>query len=249
MKADFGARVRLLAERVGWCSLDLLFPPRCASCDREGERLCVRCRNEIEYLTGRLCQRCGYPRAASTPDCEPCRRMPFVGQGLRSLAFHSGTLRKAIHALKYRRNPPLSESCAELMSQGWPESLPADAVLMPVPLSSERMRERGFNQAELLARQLAHKRRLPVESDSLQRHRATRTQVGLNAPQRRDNVAGAFSAEPRRVKALSILLIDDVCTTGATLGACAAALLQSGAKQVWAYTLARARREDADPLS
>lgn len=134
------------------------------------------------------------------------------------------------------------------MSRGWPESLPTNAVLMPVPLSLERMQERGFNQAELLARQLGDKRRLRVDVDSLRRGRATKSQVGLSAIQRRDNVAGAFSADPHKVRDIAVVLIDDVCTTGATLGACAEALLHSGAKQVWAYTLARARREDADPL-
>ncbi len=125
-------------------------------------------------------------------------------------------------------------------------ALPAEAVLAPVPLSAERLRERGYNQAEMLARHLAFRRRQPVRADLLERARATRPQVGLNGAQRWQNVAGAFVADPARVKDQSILVIEDVCTTGASLSACAEALLQNGAKQVWAYTLARARRGEAD---
>jgi ComF family protein len=108
------------------------------------------------------------------------------------------------------------------------------------------MRERGFNQAELLARQLGYYRGLPVMTNIVKRQKFTRPQVGLNAQQRRNNVAGAFSADPQLIQSGNFILIDDVCTTGATLGACAEALLQSGAHQVWAYTLARAPFAEAD---
>ena len=165
---------------------------------------------------------------------------------MRSLALHTGPLRTAIHALKYKHNPALAQSLAQLMAHHWPTDLPANAVLMPVPLSTERLHERGFNQAELLARQLGYYRHLKVKTSILERHKFTRPQVGLNAHQRRDNVAGAFSANLQQIQSTTFILIDDVCTTGATLGACAEALLQRGAQQVWAYTLARAPRADTD---
>jgi ComF family protein len=241
------SQLQVIAEKVLWGSLDLILPPRCEGCRRIGERFCVTCCSKTEYITEPICQQCGYPQLApTTGHCAQCRRVAFGGSGLRSLAFHSGPLRLAVHSLKYRRNVPLCEALAALMSRRWPAALPAEAVLVPVPLSVERLRERGYNQAEMLARHLAFRRRQPVRADLLERARATRSQVGLNDAQRRQNVAGAFVADPARVKDQSIILIDDVCTTGATLSACAEALLQNGAKQVWAYTLTRARRGEAD---
>ena len=250
MEADYAARIRLVAERVWWTSLDFVFPPRCAHCQRAGERLCALCCSQIEYLADPICEQCGFPLddTPTTGKCRQCRRTPFPGTGLRSLAFHSGPLRKAVHALKYSKSTSLSETLAGLMARRWPAGLPSNAILMPVPLSLARMRERGFNQAELLARQLGEYRRLPVMADALLRTRATPPQVGLSGDQRRQNVMGAFAVDPLKVKNLDIILIDDVCTTGATLGACAGPLLQSGAAQVWAYTVTRARGDDADKL-
>jgi ComF family protein len=163
------------------------------------------------------------------------------------MAFHGGSLRNAIHSLKYRRNPALGEMLADLMSQHWRQHFPADAALIPVPLGAERKQARGFNQAEILAKGLGARWRQPLLIDGLSRQRETRSQVGLNAQERQSNVDGAFVASTK-IKGHSAILIDDVCTTGATLSACAAALLQEGALQVWAYTLARARH-DADILT
>lgn len=249
LNTDLSARFRLVAERLWWATLDLIFPPRCASCQQVGERLCGRCQTQIAYIAGKVCQYCGYPLKTNTPTsekCLQCRRIPFQGQGLRSLALHTGPLRDTIHVLKYKRNSALAQSLAYLMAQHWPSDLPANAILTPVPLSSERQRERGFNQAELLARQLGHYQRLPVMTNILHRQKFTRTQVGLTARQRRQNVAGAFIPKAPLILNTPYILIDDVCTTGATLGACAEALLQSGVQQVWAYTLARAPLAEAD---
>jgi len=243
------ARLTFNIERVTWTLLDLVFPPRCQSCQRLGERLCARCRAEIEYLKKPVCSHCGYPRHAPTTDdsCDQCRRISFGNIRIRSMAFHSETLRNAIHGLKYRRNPALGETLADLMSQRWRTDFPAEAVLIPVPLGIERKQARGFNQAEILAQGLGSRWRRPLMIDGLSRGRETRSQVGLNPHDRKLNVAGAFVASVK-VKGHSVILIDDVCTTGATLSACAEALLQSGATQVWAYTLARARH-DADILT
>lgn len=165
------------------------------------------------------------------------------------MAFHAGPLRSAIHALKYKNNPALAESLVWLMNEHWPGDLPGQAVLVPVPLAEDRARQRGFNQSEVLARQLARNRNLPVLPRAVQRIRATPPQVGLNASQRRQNVQGAFSADPAQTRDQAVILIDDVCTTGATLGACAEALLQAGARWVWGYTLARAPFAEAELLN
>jgi ComF family protein len=175
--------------------------------------------------------------------------MFFPGQGLRSLAFHSGPLRAAIHALKYKNSPALAETLAGLMDTHWPDLLPPKGNLVPVPLAADRTRQRGFNQSEVLARHLGQLRHLALKPDVLQRTRNTPPQVGLNASQRRQNMLDAFSADSGRVRDQDFILIDDVCTTGATLGACAKALLEGGARTVWAYTLARAPFTDADLLN
>jgi ComF family protein len=251
ISTDSSFRVQIVAEKTFWVFLDLFLPPHCASCEQAGERLCARCRAGIEYLPQTICERCGYPQDNNTPttgECDQCGRIPFLGNGLRSVAFHGGSLRHALHTLKYRRNVPLSETLAQLMNEHWPIALPADAVLMPVPLSLERRQERGFNQAELLTRQLAWQRRMPLLPQAIKRARHTPSQVGLSRAQRLENVSEAFVADPSLVKGLTVIVVDDVCTTGATLGACAQALMQAGAAQVWAYTLARARRDDADKL-
>lgn len=246
---DTLARLTYSFERASWTLLDLVFPPRCQNCQQLGERLCAVCRAEIEYLKKPVCSYCGYPQHAPTADdrCDQCRRISFGNIRIRSMAFHGGSLRSAIHSLKYRRNPALGETLADLMSRHWLADFPADAMLIPVPLGTGRKQERGFNQAEVLARGLGARWRCPLLLDGLSRGRETRSQVGLNAQERQSNVAGAFVASPK-VKGQAVILVDDVCTTGATLSACAESLLQSGATQVWAYTLARARH-DADILT
>lgn len=241
------ARATVVAERVLWASLDLLFPPRCEHCQQLGERLCANCRADIEYLPPTICQQCGYPKEAPvTDDCDQCRRVPFSGRAIRSIAFHAGPVRSAIHSLKYRHNPPLAEALAILMHQHLPADVPTDGVLLPVPLGEARRRARGFNQAEALARHFAVGGRWAVLPNALKRRRETPSQVGLSAAQRRANVSGAFVADKQSVNGQVIILIDDVCTTGATLSACAAALQEEGAQEVWALTLARAKLTGAD---
>jgi ComF family protein len=157
------------------------------------------------------------------------------------VAFFEGPLQHALHRLKYKRDIILADSLAGLLCAGreW-YSLPGDTVI-PVPLSAQRLRERGYNQAGLLARGFAELAGLTFLPRGLERRRETRSQVGLSADERRSNVAGAFTAQARRIGGRSVLLIDDVCTTGATLMACAEALHSAGARQVWGLTLGRAR--------
>lgn len=120
------------------------------------------------------------------------------------------------------------------------------SMVMPVPLHPARVRRRGYNQALLLAREMARRVDLPLHEKALIRHRDTPSQVGLSRSERRQNVHDAFTCTTTDVAGGHILLVDDVLTTGATLEACAAALLGAGAATVWAITLARAlyRRDD-----
>jgi ComF family protein len=160
--------------------------------------------------------------------------------GLRSAARFAGPLQHALHRLKYKRDIILADTLARELAGAWlAYRLPAWTV-MPVPLSSERLRTRGYNQAALLARGLADLTGLAYQPRGLRRVRHTPSQVGLPAQARVLNVQGAFSADRDLVAGKSYILVDDICTTGATLAACAAALHQAGAAAIWGLTLGRA---------
>jgi ComF family protein len=154
---------------------------------------------------------------------------------------HDGALRQAIHQFKYRGRRELSIPLGQILVAYWQEkSLPADLVV-PVPLHASRQQERGYNQSTLLAGVLAERVPLILNDTDLIRTRATAPQVGLAAMERRLNVQDAFAWRGAQLDGIQALLIDDVCTTGATLGACGLALREAGAVSVWALTLARGR--------
>ena len=161
-------------------------------------------------------------------------------EGIRSVSPFCGPIQRAIHYLKYRHGYALAEPLGELMAEYWQKHpLPAD-VIVPVPLHPSRLRARGYNQAALLVWALARRIGLPVDEEALFRVRATASQMRLKAGDRRRNVQDAFYCPPSRMDGRRVLLIDDVCTTGATLEACADVLRAGGARAVWALTLARA---------
>jgi len=159
---------------------------------------------------------------------------------MRSWLAFEGPIRNALHKLKYHRNMALGDALAQPLAEyvgtlGWTVNL-----VVPVPLGKKRMKERGYNQIGLVAMPLAEINRWQYAPRALARTRETRSQVGLTVAERKENVAGAFRADTELVSGKSILLMDDVATTGATISACAAALLDAGARNVYALTLARA---------
>ncbi len=173
--------------------------------------------------------------------CARCRTSPLQIERIRSVVYFEGVLREAMHRLKYRGRIALAEPLGDLMALYWMQyPMPAD-IVVPVPLHSARLRERGYNQAALLAREMARRVGLAVDEQVLVRRRATAPQVELNARQRKENVRAAFHCSDDGLTGKRVLLIDDVCTTGATLEACAVALYEGGACGVQALTLARAR--------
>jgi len=234
-------RRRGMWRRIKEALLDLLFPPRCVGCGRYGTWLCPECERGIERITDPLCPRCGRPAARSDRPCPACRRTAPPVDGIRSAAYFEGVLREAIHHFKYRRLQVLAHPLGQLMAEQWAvHHIPAE-VLIPVPLHPTRLAERGYNQAILLARELEAAIGLPLETGSLVRIRATTPQVTLDAAARQENVRGAFRCLDDRIAGRQVGLIDDLCTTGATLSACSVALQEAGASSVWAYTLARPR--------
>jgi ComF family protein len=153
-------------------------------------------------------------------------------------------LRQAIHQFKYQDLRSLAIPLGKLMSQGWASLTPSDLsfdAIVPVPLHPTRQRQRGYNQASLLAIEVGAHLKLPVIQDVLVRTKATAPQVDLGVQERRANVQDAFRCTGNSLSGKRVMLLDDVCTTGSTLESACASLLEAGTLSVWAYTLARAR--------
>lgn len=224
---------------LGRYVLDLIFPPRCIVCSHLGTWLCAECSSDLPYIAGTVCCRCGIPLQQGHL-CARCERDPLSLERIHSVFLFQGPLRVAVHRLKYRNGRAVAGPLGRLMAEWWEEQqIPVD-VIVPVPLHPRRLRERGYNQATLLAQVLGRRMERPVRAKAVERVRHTRSQMRLDAAERRSNVAGAFQCLDDRISGRKVLLIDDVCTTGATLDACAKALQEAGATWVQALTLARA---------
>ncbi len=243
------------SARDRWQDLvSVLFPSPCLVCGGfPGERIeggvCLPCWARVEYVTGPACPTCGRPHPDLEDDdleglpCGACvARKPPFDAGL-SLGLYRGTLRSLIRLLKFSDRPELAGPLAERAYACWRRrrsSLPEVDLLVPVPLPLLRRVRRGYNQSAEVGRRLARLAGLPTASRALARRIGGRLQAGLPASRRAGNVRGAF--RPRRAARLagrSILLLDDVWTTGATLRECARALRRGGARRVVAFSLAR----------
>ena len=218
--------------------LAILFPLRCAGCGQTKAIWCPECNRTMRKLRGRLCSQCGFP-LRSRSFCLTCSRHPTPLK-VRSYAIYEGPLARALLQLKYSSNRLLaftmSQWLVELLSQ---ETWQVDLVV-PVPLGRDRLRQRGYNQAGLIANALAESQHLQYSDRALQRIRETRSQVGLDAMARMRNVQGAFLADSAIVEGKRVIVVDDLYTTGATLSSCAQALLEAGAVEVYGLTVGRA---------
>jgi competence protein ComFC len=231
--------------RLFWTAIDWLYPPTCPGCQKSGDRWCVACQNAAIRLGAEICPLCGdQSRAANI--CARCSVSRPAFAGLRSWGVHTGPLREAIHQLKYQRNIGLGECLAVHLVQTFLETGWQADLVCPVPLSTSRLHERGYNQAAELARPFSLALRIAYRPKLVTRIRDTRPQVGLNAQERQQNTRDAFRADPQIVQGRSVLMIDDVATTGATLSSCAEAVLNAGARQVFGLTLARAAFINSD---
>lgn len=224
-----------------WAAIDLVLPPACGGCGTLGARWCSACRQQVVSPPLPLCAICGTScDHASSGLCRPCISSRPAFHILRSWAAFDGPIRSVIHRLKYRRDIGLGEALTpELARFALDLAWPVD-IAVPVPLGRRRLSQRGYNQAALIARPLALALGIPYEQHAVVRVRDTRSQVGLAWRERQENVHDAFMANPTRVRGRSILLVDDVATTGSTLSSCAAALSAGGARDVFALTVARA---------
>jgi len=235
--------------------LDVVYPPRCVVCGARQEEgaLCLACRKEIGPVAPPFCDRCGEPVPADRIVCAGCEEgpePPFAWS--QTLGPYEGTLRRAIQRLKYDGKtalaPPLGRLLAQsvmhtkspLLPEPAEDGRPAFDAVVPVPLHPSHLRERGFNQAERIAGAMASACGWPLDTQGLRRIRRTRTQTELTRSERAANVRGAFAARaPLYFHNKSVLIVDDVLTTSATLSECARIVREAGATRVCIVALAR----------
>jgi ComF family protein len=227
--------------------LDLVFPPRCPACSRRTERvaLCSRCDAAISRIASPICPVCGESFAGAGPDhlCRRCTaRTPHFDRARAPALYRHGSaspLIETLYRFKYGRDVTLAPVLGRFLADHCP--LPIDhEVVVPVPLDIARMRWRGFNQAVMLGRALALAAGRPLAPYALERRRVTAPQVGLGDAERRRNVAGAFAVrDATPIRGRSVLLVDDVMTTGATVDECARILRRGGAARIDVLVLAR----------
>jgi ComF family protein len=221
---------------------------RCEVCRSwSRDRLCTACRTEFAAPMPR-CRRCALPLPRSEPSCGECLRKAFAFTHCVTVADYAHPWDRLITGLKFNGRAELAIALASVLDQAVTramlvdDTLPSPDLLLPVPLSESRLRERGYNQAWELARHLARRRRLAARPDLLLRWRDTTHQTHLNVAERERNLRQAFVADPRRAQMLrgkDLALVDDVVTTGATAAACSAELMAAGAQSVQLWTVAR----------
>lgn len=236
---------------LGTGLLDLVFPRECVLCGGrpEAERhLCWECARTVRFQSvGSFCQRCGreMPSPATGPfECSACRRNPPAFDAARSAAHFEGATRSLVHELKYRHGEHLVPDLVDLLEAAVLRHYAAEHIdaVAAVPLHPRKRRSRGYNQAALLATGLARRLGLASFPDALLRVRDTPSQTHLSAHARRANMRGAFAPNPVLAgwfAGRTMLLVDDVMTTGSTLSAAADALRASGAARVLALCVAR----------
>ena len=227
--------------------LNFVFPVACVVCgaqvlERRYGAACPDCWDHLSPITEPMCPRCGLPAVAIEGPCIHCRTGETIFDFARSAVFFSETARGIVHHLKYQDRVSLAAPIGRMLAE-----LARDCegdIVIPVPLHSARQRERGFNQAELIARHLQRK----VEAQWVRRRKKTPSQTGLSRSDRKRNLAGAFDVRGD-VAGCSVIVVDDVFTTGATLNEIAKALKRAGAYRVEVLTFARVPDDGASSVS
>jgi ComF family protein len=235
---------------AGASLLNLVFPPFCTLCKDELTRvtaqgLCDDCLEGFHYINNPICTLCGAPFTSKTMEnhpCSICTKDKIYFSEARSVVLYKGAARDAIKGFKYRSDTNLGTPLGSLFAAYSSPLLPIaqNTTVMPVPLHKNRLKERGFNQSLSLARAFAKVHKLRLDYLKLIRIKDTMPQVRLKGKERADNIKGAFKLKDNNsFKDSSILLVDDVYTTGATVKECSKVLIKGGAARVSVLTLAR----------
>ena len=247
-------------SRLATALARLLYPPHCVVCLRpvsedEDRYLCRDCIARIDYVRDPTCPKCGHelgPHVTAERRCAHCNNMPLRFDRAVAAAHHAGAARDMVLGLKFgarkHNTYPLSQLLAVRLAD---TDIPGRVgLIVPVPLHRSRLRTRGFNQAEMIARELGERFRLPVVTRNLRRIVNTPPQTrALSSARRRANVKGAFALKrPRAFDGKSVLLVDDVLTTGATCSECAGLLKRAGAARVYVATVTRRMLTPARPI-
>lgn len=236
--AGLNQRAAFFAYQSLWKAVDWVYPPTCAGCGRLGFSWCPACDEELIQIQEPICSKCGLPCTAGAL-CEQCRKETHSYRALRSCAEYAEPLRSAI--LRMKDNPDYGlglrlshHLVSTFKKQDWKIDL-----VVPVPINEVHYRKRGYNQTDLFGYPFSLAIHSHYKPKVLSRIRQTRSQVGLTARERMENVTGAFKADASQVREKNVIIVDDVATTGSSISACAAALLEAGAREVFGITLAR----------
>lgn len=219
--------------------IDLFFPRECVGCGKVDDFICVKCSKNLPRLFPPLCPRCGKPEPSGS-FCHECWGKSGSYDRIYSVFIFDGTLRKAVHSLKYHNLRAIAGCLSHYLADYYIENKLSGDILVPVPLHEKRIRERGYNQSALLARELSRIVGIPVNEKLIKRTRDCSPQARtINVEERRRNMENAFGPVGNGIVGKDIIVIDDVCTSGATMESCALALKTAGAKRVTGFTLAR----------
>lgn len=236
-------RVNNIRKKISYWSnalVDLVLPPRCIACAQISTDLpfCKICQLSVSNVTN-PCSRCGIPNLGSS-SCPNCSQNPLHFDLASAPFLYGGQVAVAISRFKYEGLSYLASFLGTLLYQ-YLQSIECTAdLVVPVPLHQKRLKQRGYNQSALLARKLAYKAKIPLSCTALVRIKNTLPQTQLNRKERWNNVKNAFWVNPKKVDGRSILLIDDVMTSGSTATSCSLALKENGATKIHVLTLARA---------
>lgn len=244
-------------EKIKKFILDILFPKFCVNCKTEGSYLCPDCFSLIEILDRQYCPFCQIPIVVSDgKTCSRCARTHNLNGLYCVTSYKNLIIKKLIHSFKYK---PFVKDISEILAfliinhlsliaqerlapQLSMRTLFLDSILIPVPLSKKKLKFRGFNPAEEIAKHLSKYLKIPLLNNVLIKTKETLPQMELKKEERMKNIKGAFSCSRfgfEQIKNREILLVDDVFTTGSTMEECAAVLKKAGAKKVWGVVVAR----------
>lgn len=239
VSAGFAKRPAYALYHITWSALDWLYPPVCGGCEKPGNRWCNACREAVQVIDQRLaCPLCGKP----TPNgvrCTECTADPLPIKSARSWGIYADPLREAIHSFKFRHNLSLGDDFSMPMIQLLDFFQWKFDIILAVPITLNKYRDRGYNQSNLLARPISLATGVKFLPNAIKRIRETAPQMDLNVWERRKNTEGAFIANPKELGGKNVLLVDDIITTGATIRACGAALALAGVREVYVISLAR----------